>query len=286
MVDARNNQAFAVIASDSSFFTEHLTAFELWLDFGDKGFEAPMHLPILLQVLLSQTHRLRALQLLRRYLTLGSYAVNLSLVVGIFPYVLKLLHSPVGEVRQLLVSIWSSILGFDPSCRQELVKDKMHPHFITYLLAREKDMPAAQRCMAAFVLSEICNGYKEGQQCCLQQGLHRTCTGILKSATETPVFSPVGSGRGSTPSEAQASDAYSSGGVKQWTSLCLYKLCEDFPYAKYLIITEASHSLLYPLLLDYDVTVRAAAVLALGELFGREEAIMLSCMYYLMSLSS
>ena len=37
--------------SNSTFFSEHLTAFEIWLDFGDKGYEAPMHLPILLQVL-------------------------------------------------------------------------------------------------------------------------------------------------------------------------------------------------------------------------------------------
>jgi regulator-associated protein of mTOR len=129
--------------TNSTFFTEHLTAFELWLDFGDACSDAPMHLPILLQVLLSQAHRLRALQLLRRYLALGSQAVNLSLVVGIFPYVLKLLQSPAAEVRQVLVSIWASILGFDRSCRQELVRDKSQGYFIQYLTA--KDMPAPQR---------------------------------------------------------------------------------------------------------------------------------------------
>jgi regulator-associated protein of mTOR len=131
------------ITCTSSFFTEHLTAFELWLDFGETESDAPMHLPILLQVLLSQTHRLRALQLLRRYLSLGAKAVNLSLVVGIFPYVLKLLQSPAGEVRQVLVSIWASIIGFDQSCRIELIRDKSQSYFIQYLAA--KDMPPAQR---------------------------------------------------------------------------------------------------------------------------------------------
>ena len=46
-----------------------------------------------LQVLLSQAHRLRALDLLGRFLDLGAWAVHLALSVGIFPYVLKLLQS-------------------------------------------------------------------------------------------------------------------------------------------------------------------------------------------------
>lgn len=46
-------------------------------------------------MLLSQTHRLRALVLLARFLDLGPWAVNLALSVGIFPYVLKLLQSQV-----------------------------------------------------------------------------------------------------------------------------------------------------------------------------------------------
>ena len=200
-----------------------------------------------LQVLLSQTHRLRALQLLKRYLSLGSYAVNLSLVVGIFPYVLKLLQSPAGEVRQLLVSIWASILGFDPSCRQELVRDKMQGYFIQYLLAKEKDMPTAQRCMAAFILAEICNGYRDGQHSCLQQGLHRTCTGILRSFIEPSTTIPLGHGMNSTnglktspgisSSDATQNDN-SSSNCKLWVSLCLFKLSEEFAYAKYLIFTE------------------------------------------------
>lgn len=174
--------------------------------------------------------------------------MNLSLVVGIFPYVLKLLQSPAGEVRQLLVSIWASILGFDPSCRQELVRDKMQGYFIQYLQAKDRDMPAAQRCMAAFVLAEICNGYKDGQHSCLLQGLHRTCTGILKSFLENTspvhVAAPAGFGTGGSSSRAPSATAFSAeqsdsnANCKVWISLCLYKLVEQFAYAKYLVFTE------------------------------------------------
>jgi hypothetical protein len=94
----------------SSFFTEQLTAFEVWLQFGGcdgghagghDGSCGPEQLPIVLQVLLSQVHRLRALELLKRFVDLGPWACNRALTVGIFPYVLKLLASPAVELRQV-----------------------------------------------------------------------------------------------------------------------------------------------------------------------------------------
>jgi hypothetical protein len=73
------------------------------------------------------------------------------------------------------------------------------------------------RCMAAFVLAEICNQYADGQQSCLQQGLQRTCTSILAHA-----------------------EVAASAPLKQWIALCLFKLCEDFTWAKYLCLKEVS----------------------------------------------
>ena len=64
--------------------------------------ESPEQLPVVLQVLLSQAHRVRALALLRRFLDLGDAAVNLALSVGIFPYVLKLLQSSIDEYKHVL----------------------------------------------------------------------------------------------------------------------------------------------------------------------------------------
>lgn len=241
--------------SQNSFFADQLTAFEVWLDFSRRSSsEQPTHLPILLQVLLSQTHRLRALQLLRRYLLLGKSAVNLALLVGIFPYILKLLQSPAQDIRQVLVSIWASIIGFDPSCRQELVRDKSQAYFIQYLVS--PDAHPMQGVTAAFVLAEICNNYRDGQQTCLQQGLHRSCTMILSNRI--------------AESACQDNNA-SCALLKRWVCLCLFKLCEGVGWAKYVCLMEAGHTQLYSLLDDTDSTVRASAVLALGELFGASE---------------
>lgn len=95
------------------FFEEQLTAFQVWLDLGSEERNPPEQLPIVLQVLLTQVHRMRALELLGRFLDLGPWAVNLALSVGIFPYVLKLLQSCAKELRPLLVFIWAKILAVD-----------------------------------------------------------------------------------------------------------------------------------------------------------------------------
>ncbi|KAK9973176.1 hypothetical protein ABG768_023919 [Culter alburnus] len=109
----------------SPFFAEQLTAFQVWLTMGVENRNPPEQLPIVLQVLLSQVHRLRALDLLGRFLDLGPWAVSLALSVGIFPYVLKLLQSSARELRPLLVFIWAKILAVDSVCKP------LHPlHFI------------------------------------------------------------------------------------------------------------------------------------------------------------
>lgn len=242
MLHPKNNMAFNM-PTNLTFFNDQLSAFEMWLEFGTAQSPPPPMLPVVLQVLLSKTHRVRVLTLLKRFLALGVEAVRLSLILGIFPYVLKLLKNPSDDIKHLVISVWASIIGFDPSCRQELVRDKVMVAFMQGL--NTGNIPPSQRCLSAFVLAEVCNRYKEGQQACLQLGLHRYCTTILPNQ-----------------------DVMSCNTLKLWTCLTLFKLSEDFMWAKYLCITEAGHTRLYPLLLDRDPTVRAAAILALGELFG------------------
>lgn len=70
-----------------------------------------------------QVHRVRALELLAKFVDLGSWAVVAALTVGIYPYVLKLLQCGTKELRPALAFIWSKILSVDPFCQQELVKD-------------------------------------------------------------------------------------------------------------------------------------------------------------------
>lgn len=42
-------------------------------------------------MVLSQVHRVRALELFAEFIDLGVWAVNVSLCVGVYPYMLKLL---------------------------------------------------------------------------------------------------------------------------------------------------------------------------------------------------
>ncbi|CAN0264436.1 unnamed protein product, partial [Laminaria digitata] len=183
-------------SSSDGFFQEQLMAFQVWLQFaGEVARSAdgmmpqrpPEQLPVVLQVLLSQAHRLRALVLLQRFMELGPWAVSLSLSVGVFPYVLKLMRvpSPAAELRQVLVSIWARILSFDPSCQasamidEDLVKDRAFLNFIRHLNWNE--IPSRQRVLAAFVLTSIMDGYRLGQEACLHHLLADECCKLLES---------------------------------------------------------------------------------------------------------
>ena len=95
--------------------------------------DPPSQLPIVLQVLLSQVHRLRALILLSQFLDLGPWAVNLALSIGIFPYVLKLLQSPAADLKPVLIYIWARILAVDHSCQVDLLRDNGYLYFAAVL---------------------------------------------------------------------------------------------------------------------------------------------------------
>lgn len=186
----------------SPFFTEQLTAFEVWLDNGSENKNPPEQLPIVLQVLHTQCHRFRALVLLERFLNMGLWAVDLVLSVGIFPYVLKLLQTTAPELRQILVFIWTKILAVDKSCQVDLVKDGGHVYFIRFL--DSVDAYPEQRAMAAFVLAVIIDGYRQGQEACIEAGLINVCLKHLQ---------------GSIPNDAQTEPLF-----LQWLCLCLGKL--------------------------------------------------------------
>jgi regulator-associated protein of mTOR len=117
----------------SNFFAEQLTAFEVYLTQGAIEQKMPEQLPVVLQVLLSQVHRLRALILLSKFLDLGPWAVNLALSIGIFPYVLKLLQSQAMELKPVMVFIWARILAVDHSCQGDLLKDNGYQYFTSII---------------------------------------------------------------------------------------------------------------------------------------------------------
>ncbi|XP_062167404.1 regulatory-associated protein of TOR 1 isoform X1 [Alnus glutinosa] len=228
----------------SPFFTEQLTAFEVWLDHGSEHKKPPEQLPIVLQVLLSQGHRYRALVLLGRFLDMGPWAVDLALSVGIFPYVLKLLQTTTPELRQILVFIWTKILALDKSCQVDLVKDGGHIYFIRFLDSMEAY--PEQRAMAAFVLAVIVDGHRRGQEACFEAGLIHVCLKHLQ---------------GSAPNDGQADPLF-----LQWLCLCMGKLWEDFTEAQLMGLQADAPAIYAPLLSEPQPEVRACAVFALGTL--------------------
>ncbi|KAK1391180.1 Regulatory-associated protein of TOR 1 [Heracleum sosnowskyi] len=228
----------------SPFFTEQLTAFELWLDHGSEHKKPPEQLPIVLQVLLSQCHRFRALVLLGRFLDMGSWAVDLALSVGIFPYVLKLLQTTTPELRQILVFIWTKILALDKSCQVDLVKDDGHKYFIMFLDSEEAY--PEQRAMAAFVLAVIVDGHRRGQEACIEAGLIHVCLRHLQD---------------STANEVQTEPLF-----LQWLCLCLGKIWEDFTEGRMIGLQADAPVIFAPLLSEPQPEVRASAVFALGTL--------------------
>lgn len=228
----------------SPFFTEQLTAFEVWLDHGSERKKPPEQLPIVLQVLLSQSHRFRALVLLGRFLDMGAWAVDLALSVGIFPYVLKLLQTTATELRQILVFIWTKILALDKSCQVDLVKDGGHQYFIRFL--DSPDIYTEQRAMAAFVLAVIVDGHRRGQEACIQCGLISICLQHIQCSS--------------------AMDVQPEPLLLQWLCLCLGKLWDGFSDAQQQGVQASAPSILMRLLSEPQPEVRAAATFALGTL--------------------
>lgn len=158
----------------STFFEQHLTAFELWLKYGSSTRQPPEQLPIVLQVLLSQVHRVRALVLLSRFLDLGPWAVYLALSIGIFPYVLKLLQSPAPDLKPVLVFIWARIMAVDyKNTQQELVKDKGFNYFLQMLNPKDNanNTNNDHKALCALILSLFVRGFKNGQKLCFSPDL-------------------------------------------------------------------------------------------------------------------
>ncbi|CAM6047767.1 unnamed protein product, partial [Sphagnum compactum] len=230
----------------SPFFTEQLTAFEIWLEHGSEKKKPPEQLPIVLQVLLSHSHRFRALVLLGRFLDMGAWAVDLALSVGIFPYVLKLLQTTATDLRQILVFIWTKILALDKSCQVDLVKDGGHQYFIKFLESPDNIHPE-QRAMAAFVLAVIVDEHQPGQLACIQGGLVGICLMHIQAA-------PSGS-------EGQPEPL-----LIQWLCLCLGKLWDGVSDGVTLALQDNAPSILGHLLSEPQPEVRAAATYALGTL--------------------
>ncbi|KAI9843169.1 MAG: hypothetical protein M1838_002744 [Thelocarpon superellum] len=229
----------------STFFAEQLTAFEVYLEHGAVEQRPPDQLPIVLQVLLSQVHRLRALILLSKFLDMGPWAVNLALSIGIFPYVLKLLQSAAAELKPVMVFIWARILAVDRSCQGDLLKDSGYQYFIQ-ILNPSSGIPIANasehRAMCAFILARFCTHFPQGQVVCLDPVVVSSCLTHMAD--------------GSNPL------------LRQWACLCLAQLWRDHADAQWMGIREGAPARLCALAQDPVPEVRAAMLYALRTFLG------------------
>ena len=230
----------------STFFAEQLRAFEVYLEQGAPEQRAPPQLPIVLQVLLSQQHRVKALVLLSKFLDLGPWAVTLALTIGIFPYVVKLLQSPAMELKAIMIFIWARIVAVDiAAVQQDLLKDNGYQYFTNVLLPHTV-IPVGNvsehRAMSAFVTAMFCRNFPQGKNVCLSPELIEACITHLQN-TDNPL-------------------------LRQWSCLCISMLWDDFPEAKWVGIRCFAHHRLCALVIDSAPEVRAAAIHALTNFLG------------------
>lgn len=174
------------------FFADQLTAFKLAIDLAAKrgaGMEAALYLPVVLQALLSQSHRMRAMGLLRGFLCLGLRAVQRVLDVGIFQYLAKLLNSSIPELRSTLLHIWALLLSHDSSCQTECFKANGHLYFVPFLPQADAQHgvdagapKCEERVLAFLVYGSLCKDYRAAQHACLGIGLVDCCGRALASS--------------------------------------------------------------------------------------------------------
>ena len=229
----------------SSFFAEQLTAFDVYLSQGAPQRKVPSQLPIVLQVLLSQAHRLRALVLLSRFLDLGPWAVDLALNIGIFPYVLKLLQSLAPELKPVMIFIWTRLLAVDISCQADLLRDSGYKYFLA-ALQPGIDFPvknaSEHRAMSTFIISMFCRDFQSGRAVSMTPELFQACKENMQDQ-ENPL-------------------------LRQWSCLCISILWQDYPEAKWMGINLEAHTYLTEMCFDPVPEVRAAALHALSNFIG------------------
>src|SRR6266576_3047916 len=261
------------------FFADQLTAFEVWISRGGSALtrkgpmslptvgdkypieytgrsdldgsdshlvprKPPDQLPIVLQVLLSQPHRLRALILLSQFVDLGPWAVHLVLTIGIFPYISKLLQAAGQDLRPVLIFIWARILAVDPSVQADLYSTQGYKYFSTVLGMKNDDVlpnSSEHKAMCSFILAAIARDFPHGQVACWNEGVFDSCYDRL----DEPDFL-----------------------LRQWTALCIAQMWAGNDEIKVYGVDRGTQDKLITMLSDDSAEVRSAALYALGTFMG------------------
>lgn len=271
------------------FFEESMKSFSTWLSLNSDPRALPLHLPVMLQILLSQSYREEALKTLSRYVQVGPRAVELVLSAGYFPYFQKLLHTTSLELQQDLVFIWAKIILVDPTTCIDLVKENGEVefvYFLTFASDRSQEIDAVCLAMAFFILTFVARESTDG-------GLisrYKPDLFVIKKdsarLTTTAAAKADDSAIGPAPASAAANWAgkssyredivhachkllsHDSGIVRRWACLCLNDYCVRFEDLKKIAVS--THAMLKQLvsLMKYDSEpdTRAAAIMVTSTL--------------------
>jgi regulator-associated protein of mTOR len=280
----------------SDFFIHHLKAFSIWVtghgtgrpgrpltipdntenlqqslsmliprNYNIKAYLAPRQspdeLPIILQLLLSNTYRVQALFLICQFMDLGPWAVHLALLIGVFPYVQRLLQAPNQDLRAPLIFIWTRIIAVDDSRRNELFVFGGWTYFAQVLSLDQRETqnttqsallpnPTEHRAMCLFVIAEVCRNNHTAQNAIVfpQSATHNTPS----------VFS-------------SAYDALDDPDylLRQWAALCLAQMwCKNDEVKAWALDVAMQDKLVTMLGDDKSPEVRAACLYAIGTLMG------------------
>ncbi len=228
----------------SAFFPHQMQELRSWLTSASAASgvmggprKPPEQLPIVLQVMLSQSQRKEALELIAEFVSvLGDWAVDAVLGVDLFPYLSKLLRSNNLELRWHLVVIWQRILCVDLSARQELITEKGYRCFLAILqLGPATD--SKELILSLFVLAVTCIGNREAQAACCKRNLVPLSIALFDHQHPE---------------------------VRQWAILVLSAQWSGFPEAKIQGTQLRAHEKLCLLLSDAVPEVRAAAAYCIG----------------------
>lgn len=264
----------------SRFFTDQLTAFEVWISRGGSALtkrgplslplqnggdrcdtpdiangsaapeanlvprKPPDQLPIVLQVLLSQPHRLRALILLSQFVDLGPWAVNLVLTIGIFPYISKLLQAAGQDLRPVLIFIWARILAVDPSVQVDLYNTGGFKYFANVLATQEdNELPnsSEHKAMCAFILGAVARDFYNGQMACWRERVFDACFEHLEEGDFL---------------------------LRQWSALCIAQIWDANDEVKVYGVDRGTQDRLILMLSDDSPEVRSAVLYALSTFLG------------------
>ena len=201
-----------------------------------------MHLPICCRYYFSDPPA-ACIGASRRYLALGLKAVNLALLVGIFPYILKLLQSLTAEIKQVPCASGPALASQHLPCGTCERKEPVLLRTVSNRMGKSHyTAMKSLLCWRNFAMitergsRPLCSKGFTGPACRYYPNL-KCCSVLL---------------------------------LKRWICLCIYKYCEDFGWSKYVCLAE-EHIPNYTPFLKIQITVRASAVLALGEIFGASD---------------